>query len=149
MRIGLVASGGGHLTHLRWLAPWWQDHERFWVTFDTVDARHALQGERVHWAHHPTNRHLGNLARNTRLAAHVLAAERPDVLVSTGAGVALPFLVLARALDIPCVFVEVYDRITRPSLTGRLVAPIVDAVVLQWEAQRRAYPQGVYLGPIR
>ncbi|MCB9682923.1 MAG: UDP-N-acetylglucosamine--LPS N-acetylglucosamine transferase [Alphaproteobacteria bacterium] len=148
MRIGLVTSSGGHLQHLLWLAPWWSSHERFWVGHDTEDARAALRGERVWWAHHPTNRHLGNLARNTALAARVLAAEQPDLLVSTGAGVALPFLGLARALDIPCLFVEVFDRVTVPSLTGRLLAPFVD-VVVQWPEQRQAYPHGILLGPIR
>lgn len=149
MKVLLVASSGGHLQHLRWLEPWWRAHERVWVTFDTPDAVAALRGERVAWAAHPTNRHLGNLARNAVLAAKVLRREAPDVVVSPGAGVALPFLGVAAALGIPTVFLEVYDRVDRPSLTGRLLAPIVDRVVLQWPEQRRAYPHGVLLGPIR
>jgi beta-1,4-N-acetylglucosaminyltransferase len=149
MKIGLIGSSGGHLTHLHWMAPWWRGHDRFWVTFPTPDAQARLAGERVYWAHHPTNRNLANLGRNLLLARQVLRDERPDLLVSTGAGVALPFLGLGGALGIPCVFVEVYDRIDRPSWTGRLLNGWVDAVVLQWEAQRAFYPDGVLFGPIR
>ena len=149
MKVLLVASSGGHLTQLYWLEPWWREHERTWVTFDTPDARDRLEAERVWYAHHPTNRHLPNLLRNTRLAWRVLQREQPDLVVSNGAGVALPFLAIARLMDVPTIFCEVYDRIDRPSVTGRLVSRWVDTVVLQWPEQKRIYPDGIVLGPIR
>lgn len=34
MKICLVGSSGGHLTHLYMLKPFWKDKDRFWVTFD-------------------------------------------------------------------------------------------------------------------
>ena len=43
-KIGLVGSSGGHLTHLYMLKPFWQKKDRFWVTFDTEDARSLLDG---------------------------------------------------------------------------------------------------------
>lgn len=149
MRIGLVCSSGGHLQQLHWLAPFWSRHDRFWVTFDTPDARSLLAEERVYWAHAPTNRNLGNLVRNTRLARTVLAREQPDVLVSNGAGVALPLMGVGFAMGVPLVWLEVYDRIDRASLTGRLLSPLADEVLLMWPEQQRAYPHGTVLGPIR
>ncbi len=149
MKVMLVASAGGHLAQLLWLEPWWRAHDRVWVTFDQPHARASLEGERVVWAHHPTNRSVGALARNLRLAHKSLARERPDVVVSTGAGVGVPFLWLARHHGARSVFIEVYDRIDGPSLTGRMVHRVVDAVVLQWEAQRVFYPHGTLLGPVR
>jgi hypothetical protein len=148
-RLLLVASSGGHLAHLLWLRPWWSRHPRRWVTFDTPDARGALAGEEVTWAFHPTNRHPLNLARNGALALRTLRAARPDVLVTTGAGVAVPFVLAAKACGVPSVFIEVYDRVDGASLSGRLLAGLVDELVLQWEAQRAAYGRGVVLGPIR
>lgn len=149
MKILLVASAGGHLQQLVWLAPWWSAHARTWVTFDTPDARGMLVGERIVFAHHPTNRSLPNLARNLRLARRVLRDERPDVIVSTGAGVAVPFFALARLAGARSVFLEPYDRVDGPSLTGRLVAPLADLVVLQRSEQRVFHPAGVWLGPVR
>lgn len=32
MKICLVGSSGGHLTHLYMLKPFWKDKDRFWVT---------------------------------------------------------------------------------------------------------------------
>ena len=83
------------------------------------------------------------------LAARVVAEERPDVVVSTGAAVAVPFLAAGRAQGAATVFVEPYDRVDGPSLTGRLVAGFVDCVVLQRPEQRAFHPAGVLLGPVR
>lgn len=47
MKICLVGSSGGHLTHLYMLKPLWQDCERFWVTFDKMDANSILKNEKV------------------------------------------------------------------------------------------------------
>lgn len=149
MRVGLVASSGGHLSQLHALAPGFAADERRWVTFDTPHARALLAGESVTFAHHPTNRNIGNLLRNLALAGRWMRREQPDLVVSTGAGVGVPFLWAARATGVRTVFVEVYDRIDAPSLTGRLVAPVVDLVVIQREVQRRLYPRGVLLGSAR
>ena len=42
MKVCLVGSSGGHLTHLYMLKPFWQEKERFWVTFDKQDAASLL-----------------------------------------------------------------------------------------------------------
>ena len=55
MKVCLVGSSGGHLTHLYMLKPFWKDKERFWVTFDKEDARSLLEGEKVYPCYYPTN----------------------------------------------------------------------------------------------
>ena len=44
MKVCLVGSSGGHLTHLYMLKPFWQDKERFWVTFNKEDAEQHSGG---------------------------------------------------------------------------------------------------------
>ena len=68
MKVCLVGSSGGHLTHLYMLKPFWQDKERFWVTFNKEDANSILEGEQVYHCYYPTNRSLKALLINTRLA---------------------------------------------------------------------------------
>jgi beta-1,4-N-acetylglucosaminyltransferase len=142
----LVCSSGGHLSQLYKLEPWWREHDRLWLTFRKADSLSLLEGEPVVWAHHPTTRNVGNLLRNLRLAWRVLADFRPDVVVSTGAGVAFPFFLLARLRGVRTVYVEVYDRIDSATLTGRLCYPLSDLFLLQWEEQQRWYPRGVVIG---
>lgn len=147
MRVMLVATSGGHLAQLLSLDAWWSRHDRHWVTFDEPHARGALRGEQVTWAYGPTNRNLPNAFRNVALAFRVLRAERPDVVVSTGAGVAAPFFLAARMMGIRTVYIEVFDRVDSPTLTGKLCYPLADLFCTQWEAQERIYPGAVTIGP--
>lgn len=138
-RVLLVGSSGGHLTQLWALKPWWEQCERTWVTFDSPDATSLLADEHVVWAYHPTTRNIPNLLRNLRLAWRQLRKTKPDIVVSTGAGVAFPFFVLARLMRIPTAYIEVYDRIDSATLTGRLCRPFTTLMCVQWDEQRDLY----------
>jgi UDP-N-acetylglucosamine:LPS N-acetylglucosamine transferase len=148
VKVALVCSSGGHLTQLHRLGPWWRQHDRWWVTFDTADAVSLLAGERVVWAYSPTTRNIPNAVRNLRLAWRLLRRERPDVVVSDGAGVAVPFFVVAKLLGIATVYLEVFDRIDSRTLTGRLCRPLTDLFCVQWEEQRSLYPHSQLIGPL-
>jgi UDP-N-acetylglucosamine:LPS N-acetylglucosamine transferase len=148
MRLLLVCSSGGHLTQLHVLEDWWRRHDAHWVTFDTEHARTLLEDQPTTWAFHPTTRNIPNLLRNFGVAFRTIRRERPDVVISTGAGVALPFFLLARLFGVRTAYLEVYDRITLPTLTGRLCAPLTDVFMLQWPEQQSNYPQGVVVGQV-
>ena len=149
-RLALVCSSGGHLFELLSLRSLWEDakREHFWVTFDTPDARSLLEGEEVVWAHFPTNRNLLNLARNALLARRVLRERRPDVVVSTGAGVAVPFLRAGKRLGATTIYVESITRITELSLSGRMVYRSVDHFFVQWPELAERFDRARYAGRI-
>lgn len=148
-RVLLVGSSGGHLAQLMSLRSWWSQTDRAWVTFRTEDALgHLADESHVAWAHSPTTRNVPNLLRNTWLAWRVLRSFRPDVVLSTGAGVALPFFVLARAVGARTVYIEVYDRVDSATLTGRLCRPFTDRMLVQWPEQAGLYRDAVVVGPL-
>lgn len=147
-RVLLVSSAGGHLAQLLQLRSWWTHHERRWVTFDLPDARSRLEGETLIPAHFPTTRNVINLARNTPLARRVLRDYRPDVVISNGAGVAVPFFVVAALMGIPTVYLEVYDRVGSRTLTGKMVQPVTTRFCVQWPEQQDLYPGSVLTGPL-
>ena len=144
----LVGSSGGHLAQLLSVAPLWDAQRRSYVTFDTQDAVSLLGDESVTWAHHPTTRNLRNLVRNSALAVRELRRRRPDVVVSTGAAVAFPFFLAARVMRIPTVYVEVYDRIDSPTLTGRLCRPLATLFCVQWSEQTVFYKGSQLVGSL-
>jgi len=148
LKICLVGSSGGHLTHLYMLKPFWQEHERFWVTFDKADAQSLLQGEKMYPCYFPTNRNVKNLIRNTFLAWKVLRKEKPDLIISSGAAVAVPFFYLGKLFGAKTAYLEVFDRIDKSTLTGKLVQPVADLFVVQWEEMLQVYPKSVNLGSI-
>jgi UDP-N-acetylglucosamine:LPS N-acetylglucosamine transferase len=141
MKIMLVCSAGGHFHAMQELKPFWGTHERVWVTFSSNTIKAILEAEKVYWAWSPTNRHLPNLVRNFFLAWKVLLQERPHVVISTGAGVAVPFLIVAKILGCQTVFVELFTRVEQLSLSARLVLPFLDAIYVHWPQLQTRYPQ--------
>ncbi|KRM02790.1 UDP-N-acetylglucosamine--LPS N-acetylglucosamine transferase [Limosilactobacillus gastricus] len=148
MKVCLVGSSGGHLTHLYMLKPFWQDKDRFWMTFNKADARSKLQNEKMYGCYYPTNRSLKALIKNTILAFKVLRKEKSDVIISSGAAVAVPFFYIGKLMGCKLVYIEVFDRIDKPTMTGKMVYPIVDKFIVQWEEQKKVYPKAINLGSI-
>ena len=148
LKICLVGSSGGHLTHLYMLKPFWKDKNRFWVTFDKEDARSLLKDEKVYPCYFPTNRNIKNLIRNTFLAIRVLKKEKPDLIISSGAAVAVPFFYLGKLFGTKTIYIEVFDRINKPTLTGKLVYPVTDRFIVQWEEMKKVYPKAINFGSI-
>jgi beta-1,4-N-acetylglucosaminyltransferase len=128
----IVCSSGGHLLQMQELRSAWSDFERIWVTFDKSDARSLLRGERVVHAFSPTNRNIPNLLRNLRLAFTVLRRERPSAILTTGAGVAVPFAWIGKVLGVPTIYVESVTRIEGLSLSGRMIRPVAQRMYAQW-----------------
>jgi UDP-N-acetylglucosamine:LPS N-acetylglucosamine transferase len=144
----LVCSSGGHLFQLHALSEVWSTWTRLWVTFDKSDARSLLRDERVVFAHGPTNRSLGSLLKNLVLAWRVMKEAQPRVLVTTGAGVAVPFAWVARLRGASVVYVESLTRIDDVSLSCRLIAPIASRVYVQWPEAQAGVRKARYAGPI-
>ena len=148
VKICLVGSSGGHLTHLYMLKPFWQDKERFWVTFDKDDAKSLLKGEKMYPCYYPTNRNLKALIINTKLAWKLLKTEKPDLIISSGAAVAVPFFWLGKLFGAKLVYIEVFDRVDKPTMTGKMVYPITDKFFVEWEEMKKVYPKAINLGSI-
>lgn len=148
MKVALVGSSGGHLTHLYMLKPFWEKYDRFWVTFDKEDAKSLLAHEEMYSCYYPTNRNLKNLVRNTWLAIKILKKEKPDLIISSGAAVAVPFFWLGKLQGAKTVYIEIFDRIDKPTLTGKLVYPVTDRFIVEWEEMKEVYPKAINLGSI-
>lgn len=148
LNICLVGSSGGHLTHLYMLKPFWQDKERFWVTFDKEDARSLLQGEKMYPCYYPSNRSIKALIINTVKAIKIISKEKPDLIISSGAAPAIPFFYIGKLFGAKTIYIEVFDRINKPTMTGKMVYLVADRFIVEWEEMKQVYPKAINLGGI-
>ena len=148
MKFLIVGSSGGHLTHMYMLKDIWSKHDRAWVTFNKADANSILKDERKYWCHYPTNRNIPNLIKNTILAIKILKKERPDVIISSGAAVAMPFFLLGHLFGAKLIYIEVFDRIDKPTISGKFCYRFADKFIVQWDEQLKVYPKAINLGQI-
>ena len=144
MKVLIACSAGGHLAQMLQLEPWYRSHDVQWVTFRLPDAVGALEDQQTVWGFHPTTRNIGNLVRNTWLAARIVATGRPHLVVSSGAGIAVPFFWIGKLFGAKTVYVEVVDRVDTRTMTARLVSPVTDLFVAQVASQLQLF-RGSYL----
>lgn len=119
------------------LRPAWEDLDRCWVTLAAADSTALLADENVVLAHGPTPRDIPNFLRNLWLAERTVRRFDPDVILSTGAALAVPFFLIGRLRGRRLVYVESLTRVKRPALSGRLVYPLAHAFFVQWRTTTR------------
>ena len=158
IRICMAASGGGHLRQLLDLRPLWSAHDYFFVTEDTALGQ-SLRDE------HPTYfvPHFG--LGQARLGAPLkmlwrafislfrtgglMMRERPDLVITTGAGAVFFTVLWARVLGCRIVVIESFARFEQPSLFGRMTAPLANDFVVQSAALAAHYPKAHFFDPFK
>lgn len=146
-RILLVANPGGHLLQMGALEGAWEGLDHRWVTLAAADSTSLLADEDVVFANGPTARNVINLIRNFTVAWRTVRHFDPDVILSTGAALAIPFFVIGRLHRKRLVYVESFTRVNRPSLSGRIVYPLADAFFMQWSTSQRPR-RAIYAGSL-
>jgi UDP-N-acetylglucosamine:LPS N-acetylglucosamine transferase len=148
MRVLLVCSPGGHLQQMLALEPAWRGMDRSWVTLAGADVGYLLAEETVTLGNGPTNRSLKALISNLGLAWRLLRRDRPDAILSTGAGLAVPFFLIGKLLGIRLVYVESVTRIETISLSGKLVYRLADRFFVQWPQAAEGRRRAAYAGSV-
>jgi hypothetical protein len=138
-RTCLAYSPGGHWAELQRATAGISFSDVFHVTFD--DGRPAPPGIRRYLLCHP-RRSLGRTLVNAWQSLRVLERERPSLVISTGADVAVPLLILAKLFGARIVFIETAGS-TEPTLAGRLAYPFADLFIVQWPDRLQHFPKAV------
>lgn len=140
-RVLFVCSSGGHLDQLLALLPAPDGVDIAIATFLKPDAVGKIEGFRSYGLFWPTNRSVKALIINTARAFRILRSEHPSVIVSSGAAAAVAFFVVGKLVyRTRNVFVECFDRIDNPTLTARMVRPVTDLFICQWDTQLTTFP---------
>ncbi|MXO47493.1 hypothetical protein GRI69_04385 [Erythrobacter vulgaris] len=141
MRIVGIASGGGHLTELLAVC-------RHFPAFDVVltepgavdrgssgafDLMPIVDCHRSPWL----------FLKNVLWAIRYWMRLRPAIVVSTGAGMAVPFYIISRITGSICIFIESGARINSPSITGRILYRFSNVFVIQSKELQKFYPRSL------
>ena len=79
----------------------------------------------------------------------IFVEERPNLVISTGAEIAIPAFCIAKLLKIKTIFVESWCRIEKPSGTGRIVYYLSDVFLVQWPQLLSKYgKKAKYMGAV-
>lgn len=149
IKIGLITSRGGHLFQMRQIKPFLRNYNHFWVTDKGPDTEYYLENEMVYFGFFPESRNIINAIKNLFLAFKVFKIERPDIIISSGAGIAVPFFIIGKLFyKTKLIYIEPYDFVGYPSLTGKIVYNFVDLFLVQHSIQKKWYPKAKHWGSL-
>jgi len=145
MKICLAASAGGHLTELIELLSHLKKCDVFFFTFKTDYLKNKIIGKRTYYTADP-HRNIIKLFLLILISIRIFFKEKPDVIITTGAQVAVPISIIGKIFGKKLIFIETSSRITEPSLTGKILYPFADLFIVQWKSLLKKYGKKAVYG---
>lgn len=158
IRLCLAASGGGHVRQILDLEPLWRDYPHFFVTEDTALGKSIAREHPGHFVSHVAlgQARLGApfhmawaAVRNCVESFKIIWKNRPDVVLTTGAGSMFFTVLWARVFGAHIVLIDSFARFDRPSAFARLAGPLAHLRIAQAEESGRHWPGSVVFEPFR
>ncbi len=128
------------------LAPVYEKHEYFYFTFSGAVAQEMKKSNHVRAIPNIVRRNPVSWITGIILSAYIAFIERPDLVITTGAGVVVFFCIFARLLGAKLIYVESMAKIEKPTLTARFLYPFSDMFLVQWPGLLSFFPKAQFLG---
>ncbi len=143
IKICLACSAGGHLTELSQLKSIWKSRKHYWVSDARSNAIELSRKEEVYFVTVPSKNPL-KLAKNIAESFAIFLRKNPDIVISTGADVAVPTCLIAKALGKKVIYIESFAAVFKPSESGKIMSKNADLFFYQWKQLAKYYPKGKY-----
>ncbi|MBB6450391.1 UDP-N-acetylglucosamine:LPS N-acetylglucosamine transferase [Geomicrobium halophilum] len=151
-KIMLISSVGGHLTQLMQLQPLVEEYDYHLVTEKTEVTKKMADRYQmsflVYGARNYLFRYFFKFSYNVFKSLFLFICERPNVVITTGTHTAVPMCYIAKLFRKKVVYIESFAKTNSPTLSGRMVYPIADLFIVQWESMLTHYPKAVHGGSI-
>jgi anti-anti-sigma factor len=148
-KLMLICSSGGYFRYMQSIQGFWSDYpNRVWISVKNITTEREITDSHRYWAHIPVKDNLINIIRNFILAFKVVPKHSPDLVVSTGSGFAIPYLLIAKWIcHSKVVFIESKARFQDIGLPAWLLMKmqVLDLIVVRSAAIASRYPQSVYI----
>ena len=153
-KVLFISSTGGHLSELLQLAPLFEKYEYHIIT-EKDKANVSLKekyGDKLYFLPYGTRAKLISYIFKyfyLRLKTiYYYFKLRPKVIVTTGTHTAGPMCYLGKIFGSKIIYIETFANRDKKTATGRLIYPIADLFIVQWEEMLKLYPKAVYGGSI-
>lgn len=150
-RVLFISSTGGHLSELLQLTPLFENYNSYLITEktkSTVDLKNKF--DKVNYLVYGTKDHklsyIFKFLYNSIKSIILFIKIRPKVIVTTGTHTAVPMCYIGKIFGSKIIFIETFANSTTKTLSGRLVYPIANTFIVQWESMLKLYPKAIYGG---
>jgi UDP-N-acetylglucosamine:LPS N-acetylglucosamine transferase len=146
MKICVVCSAGGHLLESFKLLPAIKKYDFFYFTFFVEHLKTTLEKYRTYFTINPRRNPL-KYPKVIYDSLKVLLKERPNVIVSTGAGITVPICIIGKILfRTKLIYIDCSAQVYKPSYTGRVLYWFSDLFFVQWKYLKHVYGKKAIYG---
>lgn len=148
MKVLMIGNAGGHFEQLKQLKRIEKKYQLFYVTNKCLATEKLGYVDNFILAPHFHSKLLTLCGYfiNSIQAFFILLKIKPELIVSTGAGIAIPTCILGKILGKKIVFIESFARIDFPSRTGKFMYKVADIFIVQHKSLLKYYPKAIYGG---
>ena len=149
-KILMAASSGGHLEEILALRPLKDKYDTVLITEKTEYKVNHWQ-DTLYLMPQVNRKELKSMPQYFLCffkTFGILLKEKPDAVLSTGAMIAFPALLLGKMMGKKIIFIECMFNVDSPTLTGKLAYKFADLFIVQWEEMLQVYPEAVLGGRV-
>ena len=151
-KVLFIASAGGHLNELLQLEPMFKNYDSYLIT-ENIKSNLSLKKKYqdhlsflVFGSKEHIFTYLFKFMYNCLKSLYLFFKIRPKVIITTGTHTAVPMCYIGKLFRRKIIFIETFANQSTKTLSGRLVYPIADLFIVQWEEMLKLYPKAVYGG---
>lgn len=154
-KVLFISSTGGHLKELLQLKKLFGKFGKYdsYLITEKTDSTKKLKDEykeKMGYMVFGTKDHMltypFKLLANCFISVYYFIKIRPKYIVTTGTHTAGPICYLGKIFGSKIIYIETMANINRKTQTGKLIYPIADLFIVQWESMLKIYPKAVYGG---
>ena len=153
-KVMFISSTGGHLNELLQLSPLFEKYDYTIIT-EKDKANEALKekyGNKIKFLPYGTRsklfQYIFKYAYLCLKSIYYYFKIHPKVIITTGTHTAGPMCILGKIFGSKIIYIETFANRNKKTATGKLIYPIADLFIVQWEEMLKLYPKAVYGGSI-
>ena len=153
-KVLFIASAGGHFSELMQLKPMFKKYDSYLVT----DQKNAIGPLKKEYPNHVYSLIFGTRSHilsymfifpiNIIKSFFIYLKIRPKYIITTGVHTAVPMCYIGRIFGSKIIYIETFANMKEKGLAGKLIYPVANLFLVQWESMLEVYPKAKYIGKL-
>ena len=151
-KVLFISSTGGHLSELMQLSKIFDNYDYSLITEKdkaTIGLK-SKYSKRINYLVRGSKEHLFTylfiFTFNILKSIYLYVKIRPKYIVTTGTHTAVPICYFGKLFGTKIIFIETIANSDTKTLSGKIIYPISNLFIVQWESMLIHYPKAVYGG---
>ena len=151
-KILFISSTGGHLSELMQLKPMFEKYDYYIITEKDKTTKNLKDKHinKISYLKYGTRTNLFTyffkFIYNCIKSLFLYLKIKPKIIITTGTHTAVPICYIGKLFGSKIIFIETFANSKTKTLSGKMIYPIANLFIVQWEEMLKLYPKAKYGG---